>query len=125
MRDRLIELINQAEKKFYDTDNSLSNVEKYVADYLLENGVIVPPCNVGDTVYINVFTKKGYSHTITEKAVGMHILDSPKARGNKPRKNYIIIHCKNTNSLKHIDFDEIGKTVFFSEEDAVKVRGSK
>ena len=30
-----------------------------LADYLLTNGVIVPPCNVGDTVYcINTFFSK-------------------------------------------------------------------
>ena len=27
-----------------------------LADYLLENGVIVPPCKVGDTVYVNPYT---------------------------------------------------------------------
>ena len=44
MRDKLIELLDG---KSIDTK---ADVE-YVADYLLENGVIVPPCKVGDTVY--------------------------------------------------------------------------
>ena len=43
-RERLIELLDG---KSIDTQ---ADVE-YVADYLLENGVIVPPCKVGDTVY--------------------------------------------------------------------------
>ena len=44
MRERLIELLNG---KSIDT---YADVE-YVADYLLANGVIVPPVKVGDTVY--------------------------------------------------------------------------
>ena len=43
-RDRLIELIDEA---INDEETSYSNI----ADYLLANGVIVPPCKVGDTVY--------------------------------------------------------------------------
>ena len=44
-RERLIELIKQGNGG-YDF-NSLERI----ADHLLANGVIVPPCNVGDTVY--------------------------------------------------------------------------
>lgn len=59
MRDRLIELINDAEyesykyelaQKFYPFGECKSRSE-FVADYLLASGVIVPPCKVGDTVY--------------------------------------------------------------------------
>ena len=41
-RDRLIDLI-------HDSDLSLDSVR--LADHLLANGVIVPPCKVGQTVY--------------------------------------------------------------------------
>lgn len=41
MRDRLIELIANAD----------SCCQEPLADYLLENGVVVLPCKVGDTVY--------------------------------------------------------------------------
>ena len=44
-RDRLIELIQ----------NSVNGCARHwagiIADHLLDNGVIVPPCKVGDTVY--------------------------------------------------------------------------
>ena len=46
MKERLIELI----EKEIDTKQSGINAE-WLADYLLANGVIVPPCKVGDTVY--------------------------------------------------------------------------
>ena len=47
MRDRLIELIKQAKKQ---TKNANCDIERNMifADHLLENGVIVPPCRVGD-----------------------------------------------------------------------------
>lgn len=46
-RERLIELIERE----IDVKNTGINVE-WLADYLLENGVIVPPCKVGDTVWV-------------------------------------------------------------------------
>ena len=42
-RDRLIELISKVQY--------MGGLESKLADYLLEHGVIVPPCKVGDTVY--------------------------------------------------------------------------
>ena len=51
-RDRLIELING---KSIDTDVDV----EYVADHLLANGVIVPPCKVGDTVWFDTYKKNG------------------------------------------------------------------
>ena len=68
MRERLICLIKNAEKAF-PNDKPVLDIEEFVADYLLANGVIVPPCKVGDTVYeINKmclgcihFTDSGYS----------------------------------------------------------------
>ena len=44
-RDRLIELL------FKVTEEIDCPQPHEVADYLLANGVIVPPCKVGDTVY--------------------------------------------------------------------------
>lgn len=49
-RERLIDLIREAKKH---TKNANSDLERNMifADYLLEHGVIVPPCKVGDRVY--------------------------------------------------------------------------
>lgn len=48
MRDRLIEIVKEGRRiatwHRYDTDET-------IADHLLANGVIVPPCKVGDVVY--------------------------------------------------------------------------
>ena len=52
MRDRLIELINNADVQI---NGNISPYRDYgmekIADYLLENGVIVPPCKVGDWIW--------------------------------------------------------------------------
>ena len=47
MRNRLANLLYEAEGQ---VNNEYPTVEM-VADYLIENDVIVPPCKVGDTVY--------------------------------------------------------------------------
>ena len=49
-RERLIDLIREAKKY---TKNANSDLERNMifAEYLLEHGVIVPPCKVGDKVY--------------------------------------------------------------------------
>ena len=46
-RERLINLMIEAKR----TDPETGSFTDYLADYLLEHGVIVPPCKVGDTVY--------------------------------------------------------------------------
>lgn len=54
MKERLIELLKEADEKTFE--ESLRKKEKAdlyecTAEYLLAKGVIVPPCKVGDTVY--------------------------------------------------------------------------
>lgn len=62
MRDRLVEILLQKTCHYSDTpcDNECGvcgNIELYrsdiesIADHLIANGVIVPPCKVGDKVY--------------------------------------------------------------------------
>ena len=58
-RDRLIELLkkdNCPSPFFCDEKCKYANLKRCyqarTADYLLANGVIVPPCKVGDKVYI-------------------------------------------------------------------------
>lgn len=50
-RERLVELLKKAPlcDKAFDLQYSDGTIEK-IADYLLENGVIIPPCKVGDYV---------------------------------------------------------------------------
>ena len=70
MRDRLIELLTDNLPK---ADNPLQFVSDEIverlADYLLANGVIVPPCKVGDNVYwINRVSYK----IMTDEVISIH-----------------------------------------------------
>lgn len=51
-RDRLIELLCKAPLGFKTFENQYykSTISK-IADYLIANGAICPPCKVGDTIY--------------------------------------------------------------------------
>lgn len=86
MRNRLIELIDQ--KQVYGIYHNLylrDNDE--LADHLLANGVVVPPCKVGQTVYVTdilsgkiceceVITVKGFAgeeNTLIEYAAPKEI----------------------------------------------------
>ncbi len=51
MRDRLIELISNYPCMSTAEDCFMESIADDLADHLLANGVIVPPCKVGDTVY--------------------------------------------------------------------------
>lgn len=59
-RERLVELLQGASKEAWCLINMscceeklklLEKIDELRADYLLENGAIVPPCKVGDVVY--------------------------------------------------------------------------
>lgn len=58
-RERLIKLLNEAEQICDDNiscknchcDGAQTCVSSFTADYLLEHGVVIRPCKVGDTVY--------------------------------------------------------------------------
>lgn len=65
-RERLIELLEKAIRyadEKYSDEKGFEDKKfcGFIADYLLANGVIVPPCKVGDTVYsINKTALKGH-----------------------------------------------------------------
>jgi hypothetical protein len=99
MHDRLIELLyNFPNLKYADLD------ESELADYLLENGVIVPPCKVGDILWIpSANSNEVYSKVIKE----------------------ILIHEKDGDismyiyaSSAYFSVKNIGKTVFLTKEEA-------
>ena len=70
------------------------------------------PCKVGDTVY----SVKG-NFIKSDTVVGFHLGRFPTLRG-QARKEYLV--CYNINYLSHIDIAQIGKTVFFTQEEAEK-----
>ena len=111
MRDRLIKLIDGFVFGTQIVINNLewnSNTVKDLSDYLLANGVIVPPCKVGDTVYI---LKNGEIH----------------------RNHVCQIHISQTYAQtffscygEKFGVEQIGKNVFLTRENAEKaLKGEK
>ena len=99
-RERLIELITEWEHSEGDETG-----EEGLANHLLKNGVIVPPCKVGDTVYwfcINGAMREA-------KVTGFGLTSSLKIGfTSSPKKG--LDYC--------IPFTDIGKTVFLTREEA-------
>lgn len=99
-REQLIELLKNVPRNtraFYDQ----------FADYLLANGVIVPPCKVGDTVYILA----GHNGHKYEKDIceGFYI-------GND---GVVQVRVRNMKG-NHGTYGVIGETVFLTSEEAEK-----
>lgn len=112
MRDRLIELFGEIENStdlFLYTDMYFSDEDKEIlADHLLANGVIVPPCKVGDTVYlVPTYHGKPYCGVVVDKVQMVGIT----TRG---------IHIKARYHHDHNKTYMLGKTVFLTREDAEK-----
>ncbi len=108
MRDRLIEILEKADLDFGEHSAWCAFENSYccfIADQLLADGVIVPPCKVGDTLWI----------------VGEH-------RGVYGAK--VRVFFFNENGVEyirttHCDIhpSELGKTVFLTREKAEKALG--
>lgn len=135
-RDRLIELLSG---KSTDT---VADVE-YVADYLLANGAIVPPCKVGDKVYVitdcshimmyydnDYLTGTGAIECPFEDVCNFTDCNDDNTQVLETYVNYMGIEdgsewyfrCEHINRAN--DFNEIGKTVFLAKEEAEeKLRG--
>ena len=121
-RKRLIELCNEKIRtmKFQNSDNwyDFTVRTEIIADYLLANGVIVPPCKVGDMVYYII------NNNIQELTVS-----EIKIYGN----NYVVANAKCLDECEMcdcacdcskktcnvwLDFKSLGKTVFLTKEQA-------
>ena len=104
-KEKLIELIRKAKKNTKGANCDLER-EMLFADFLLANGVIVPPCKVGDTVYC---IQPYYDHdrkkykTIIKPRVVDFVFTMP------------FMAESNGMILKERDF---GKTVFLTKEEA-------
>ena len=65
MRDRLVELLEEAKLKAHGTLGSMNNgFGAWYADHLIANGVVVPPCKLGDKIYFISIYKKVEEHIV-------------------------------------------------------------
>lgn len=96
MRDRLIKLL-------YNAHHSDISGDEAIADYLLANGVIVPPCKVGDKIFfiVNMSEHLAFNDFVTDDTV-----------------TKIGVTTKGILHEKGVDFTDFGKTVFLTREEA-------
>ena len=111
MRDRLIELLKKADKnasnKFItDYDDAITDN----AEYLIANGVIVPPCKVGDVIF-------RLDKADVERPIKMCVID--EIRINKYGTAVVIVDAY-LPLRRAYPSACIGKTVFLTREDAKK-----
>lgn len=119
MRDRLIELIAKSNLVLVDggIHPDTHQAQEALADYLIANCVIVPPCKVGDTVYVlTTDSPTGIEQTKISQVV-------VRVKGNCKMSYTILAPCvyddwgKAKWSFCDNDF---GKTVFLTKEEAEK-----
>ena len=103
-KERLTNIIHNAQNKYL---NLLKFESSILADYLLANGVIVPPYKAGDKVY-----------TCEARRVKEWVITFC---GKNSRGEYKMIAADDgfKNMLEFWDYD-IGKTVFLTPEEAEK-----
>lgn len=102
MRDRLIELVMECSTFPPEFKDFARLHAEYVANHLINNGVIVPPCKIGDTVYEIVCDDpflEDSNLSVVESTVCEFILCTTEE-----------MHNMNT----------VGKTYFLSREEAEK-----
>ena len=104
MRDRLTEIVKKSLVKNIDHTHRLA---ENITDDLLAAGVIVPPCNVGQTVYFSDHEKK----SVWEGHIGSFSLDAAHLWFN--------CHYKCGLNIWH-PIEDFGKIVFLTKEEAEK-----
>lgn len=120
MRERLIELINEEYDLFCDECGAYKGGDNIdiLADHLIENGVIVLPCNVGDTVYEVIELPNNKQHRIQGVVCAIHIADGLPNSCNHKRSSYMLVECPNTKYVKSYPLSKFGKTIFLTKEEA-------
>ncbi len=113
MRDRLIKLIIHAKRD----DSETGSFTEFLADHLIANGVILPPCKVGDVVYVLNRANKPQEM----------IFDTVDLRCTCARDDDCMCGSLCGDVDHNIcqyrfqnDFSDFGKTVFLTREEAEK-----
>ena len=97
---------------------SLKDVFDFIDKFPAEDGVIIPPCKIGDTVYcINTFFQD--DPRINECEVDTLHITSGKNRIGQKKPSYALVRNKKMKSLStRIYFENFGEDVFLTKEEA-------
>ena len=111
MRERLIELL----KHEFGT-----KVSEITADWLIENGVVAPPCKIGQTVWLCTSPENisGYDFDGDgeQKEVFECVVENVTfySKGT----NQVRCYCNGKFVAHYLRFSDFGKTVFLTREEA-------
>ena len=103
MKARLIELLNVA----VGDSNLMDSEVKIIADYLLSNGVIVPPCKVGTKVFL--------SRSLMNDVIEGEVTSIKKTEFSE---GYTVVFLIDDNRYSDVPFSAYGKTVFLTKKEA-------
>ena len=110
MRDRLVELLNNTFDEQYSKRGLLT--APHTADALLANGVIVPPCNVGTTLFFL------YNSPYADKPDLTPRIYKTTDWYFEVDKAGIVINTSDIHSFNKVYDYVLGKTVFLTREEA-------
>ena len=108
-RDRLYDIIKNMPPEV--------RTEEEVTDYLLDNGVIVPPCKLGDSIY-EVTAPLGDPFLIAGTVCAIHVSDHSLNSCQHKREDYIVAKNRNTSYVKRYKMDKFGVSLFTDIEKA-------
>ena len=109
-KERLTNIIHNAQNKYL---NLLKFESSILADYLLANGVIVPPCKVEDTVYM--ITPNGNIRNLTIESIDIEL------EKKEVKMTYLAVYeFEGKPCYMQIQSFKFGKTVFRTREEAEK-----
>lgn len=109
-REKLIELIQNA------VGGCARHWAEVIADHLLSNGVIVPPCKNGDTVYVHTIdSPTGIEKSRVKRMMLQNLQDKMTIRIIVPS-----IYDDWGNAVWEFYPDDFGNTVFLTKEEALK-----
>ena len=108
-RERLTALLMAGAGDFIKKNGALNCTK--LADYLVEHGVTVPPCKVGDRLY----------EVTGRKTVSVYKVRAIRVELFSLFIEWDIVEGFVWKSLSGINANEIGKTVFLTREEAEKV----
>lgn len=115
-RERLIELLDKKYDHFCDQCgvNKDSHYTDSLADYLLANGVIVPPVMAGQKVYLS---RSLMNDVIEGEVTGLKTTEFSR---------YTVVFLIDDNRYIEIPFGAYGETVFLTKEEAEQaLKGGK
>lgn len=109
-KERLTNIIHNAQNKYL---NLLKFESSILADYLIANGVIVPPCKVEDTVYM--ITPNGNIRNLTIESIDIEL------EKKEVKMTYLAVYeFEGKPCYMQIQSFKFGKTVFLTREEAEK-----